>query len=55
MKVTTVTYRRIKNLGNYQSETVELTAEVEQGEDYKEVFDKLRQTALEKLEYGREF
>lgn len=33
MKVETITYKRVKNLGNYQSETFEATATVEEGEE----------------------
>ncbi|MBW4573589.1 MAG: hypothetical protein KME31_38260 [Tolypothrix carrinoi HA7290-LM1] len=33
MKIETITYKRVKNLGNYQSETFEATATVEEGEE----------------------
>lgn len=33
MKYTTITYKRVKNIGNYQSETLELTAEIDGEKD----------------------
>ncbi len=33
MKIETITYKRVKNLGNYQSETFEAIAIVEEGEE----------------------
>lgn len=36
MKIETITYRRVKNLGNYQSETFEATVTLEE-EDHPEV------------------
>jgi hypothetical protein len=33
MKIETITYKRVNNLGNYQSETLEVTATVEEGEE----------------------
>lgn len=33
MKVKTITYQRVKNLGNYESERLEMTVEVEEGEN----------------------
>jgi len=41
MKVERVTYRRIFNLGNYESATVELAAELTPGEDPKAALDAL--------------
>jgi hypothetical protein len=49
MKITTVTYKRIKNLGNYQSETLEMTAEIQPGEDFSEITDQLIKAVLNKL------
>lgn len=37
MKIETITYKRVQNLGNYQSETLEATAIVEHGEDAEAV------------------
>ncbi|MHC5613421.1 MAG: hypothetical protein ACYTXA_21095 [Nostoc sp.] len=33
MKIETITYKRVKNLGNYQSETLEATARLDDGDD----------------------
>lgn len=33
MKIETITYKRVHNLGNYQNETLEVTAIVEEGEE----------------------
>lgn len=33
MKYKTIAYQRVKNLGNYESERLELTAEVDEDED----------------------
>ncbi|MBW4572831.1 MAG: hypothetical protein KME31_34120 [Tolypothrix carrinoi HA7290-LM1] len=33
MKIETITYKRVKNLGNYQSETFEAIAIISEGED----------------------
>lgn len=42
MKVLTVTYRRVHNLGKYETETLEVQAEVEPGEDPSTAYQKLR-------------
>lgn len=33
MKVKTISYQRVKNLGNYESERLEMFAELDEGED----------------------
>lgn len=33
MKITSISYQSVKNLGNYESERLEATATVEEGED----------------------
>lgn len=33
MKITTITYQAVKNRGNYESERLEMTAILEEGED----------------------
>ncbi len=33
MKITTITYQADENLGNYESERLEASADVEEGED----------------------
>ena len=47
MKITEVSYRRIFNLGNYESVTVALTAAVNDGEESQVVIDALAAEALE--------
>jgi hypothetical protein len=51
MKITTITYKRIKNLGNYQSESFEFTAEVDedQGDLPLKVAEQLKFYVLESL------
>jgi len=41
MKITQVSYRRVFNLGNYETATVELVAVVQEGEDAIECIDQL--------------
>jgi predicted RNA-binding protein with PUA domain len=50
MKIKSITYQRVRNLGNYESKRVEMTAEVESGEDELIVFDKL-ETLVNKALY----
>lgn len=33
MKITKITYQAVKNLGNYESERLEASADIEEGED----------------------
>lgn len=33
MKIETITYKRVKNLGNFENETFQATATLEEGED----------------------
>jgi len=47
MKITDVHYRRVFNLGNYETVTVELTAAVNDGEDTQSAIDALAAEALE--------
>ena len=42
MNPKTVTYQRIKNLGNYESERLEVTVEVDDDENHLEVAQRLR-------------
>lgn len=42
MKVTTVTYQATINLGNYESERIEITAELEPGDTVEETITRLR-------------
>lgn len=45
MKIETVTYRRLRNLGNYENETVELTATVDTSEAAADVYEDLKALA----------
>ncbi len=42
MKITSISYQAVKNLGNYESERLEATAIVEDGEDSVEKTKELR-------------
>lgn len=57
MKITTITYQAVKNRGNYESERLEMTATLEDGEDPYEATLKLRQQVNvwidEPLRYGK--
>ncbi|BAY78680.1 hypothetical protein NIES25_51840 [Nostoc linckia NIES-25] len=33
MKIETITYKRVKNLGNFENETFQATATIEEGDD----------------------
>ena len=46
MQIKTITYRRIKNLGNYENESVEWIAELEEGENPFEATAQLKQDVL---------
>jgi hypothetical protein len=50
MKIETITYKRVKNLGNYQSETFEATATVEEGEEAHIVAEVLKAFVYEQLQ-----
>lgn len=43
MRIKTITCQQVKNRGNYESERLEMTAELEEGENAYEVAQKLRQ------------
>ncbi|MBW4642938.1 MAG: hypothetical protein KME23_08070 [Goleter apudmare HA4340-LM2] len=49
MKIQTITYKRVKNLGNYQSETLEATAIVFEDGDPDIAANILREFVLKKL------
>lgn len=42
MKIETITYKRVKNLGNFQSETMEVTAVLDQYDEPESVSEQLR-------------
>jgi len=50
MNIKSVSYKRIRNLGNYESEHLEVFAEVDEGEDPGEVSQKLREFVAEQLQ-----
>ncbi|MEH2197410.1 hypothetical protein [Nostoc sp.] len=49
MKIETITYKRVKNLGSYQSETMEVTAVLDQYDEPDEVSEKLRELVKNQL------
>lgn len=49
MKIETITYKQVKNLGNYQSETFEATATVEEGEEAHIAAEVLKAFVYEQL------
>ena len=49
MKINTVGYRRLKNLGNYENEAIEATALVEDWEDPAQTLDALRNWVEDQL------
>lgn len=42
MNYKTITYKRIKNLGNFESQHLELTAEVDENEDIDAAIESLK-------------
>lgn len=42
MEYKSISYQRVKNLGNYESERLELTAEVNQDDDINLAIDRLK-------------
>jgi hypothetical protein len=55
MKITTITYKRIHNLGNFQSQTFEFTAEVHDDELPLKVAEQLRFYVLEALGISEDY
>ncbi len=49
MKITTISYYRKKNLGNYETEDISLTAELDENELVADAMDKLKYEAREAL------
>lgn len=49
MKIETITYKRVKNLGNYQSETFEATAILSEDDDSDIAADTLKNFVLKTL------
>jgi hypothetical protein len=50
MKITTITYNRTVNLGNYESKRLEATCEVDDGEDPSVAADELRAWLIAELQ-----
>lgn len=50
MRITTITYGFTKNLGNFQSERLDMTAEVDPHEDEQQVFNVLKTTVRDALD-----
>lgn len=42
MKIRTISYRRVRNLGNYQTETVEIQGEIDDKEDPDAAFRQIK-------------
>lgn len=49
MKITEISYRRVFNLGNYETVTVELVSTVDEGEMVEWVWGQLESLALERF------
>ena len=54
MEVKTITYQRLKNLGNYESERMELTAELNENDDVDDAIASLKNLVLESLDLKAE-
>lgn len=53
MQYKTISYKRIKNLGNYQSETVEMSAELDDDDNVDFSFEKLKVTVSKALDIDK--
>ena len=49
MKIKEISYKRIKNIGNYENESLEVIAQVEDNEDPNKVFENLKHFVFVKL------
>ncbi|MEH1981399.1 MAG: hypothetical protein V7L27_19385 [Nostoc sp.] len=49
MKIETITYKRVKNLGNFQSETMEVIAVLDQYDEPDQVSEQLRELVKNQL------
>lgn len=49
MQIETITYKRVKSLGNYQTETMEITAVLDQYDEPSEVSEQLRELVKNQL------
>ena len=55
MKLKTVKYAALANLGNYENERIELEAELEGGEDYTEALIRLTEMVHQQLKNEKEY
>jgi len=46
MKITKVNYGRTINMGNYESVRIDLTADIEEGENWREALETLKEKML---------
>lgn len=53
MKITTITYKRTVNMGNYENKSLEATTQVEEDEDPSEASDLLRSWVINELTKAR--
>lgn len=49
MKIRTIAYQRVKNLGNYESKRLEISAELDEADDLTEAITTLKQKVEEGL------
>ena len=54
MKQKTITYQRVKNLGNYEFERLEMTIQIDEGEDEQKAIQALKQKVLVGLNIDEE-
>lgn len=54
MKIKTIHYKRTKNLGNYENETFEMTAEIDEGDDALKSAEQLQEYVLYMLGIDQE-
>ena len=54
MNIKTISYQRVKNLGNYESERLEATADVPEGEDPRVCFVRLKRYVEAQLNIEQE-
>jgi hypothetical protein len=50
MQFKTITYQRVKNLGNYESERLELSVELNEDDDVDDAIDLLKSIVLKSLD-----
>lgn len=55
MRIKEVKYQRVKNLGNYETERLELLAELNEGEDHREAIEELKVEVEFGLNFDAEF